>query len=193
MNSLAKVAYTSSKTLRRATTFLKKIQEDVGHEKFDVIIDDGSHVPWHQIFTLEFLFDELLSEGGVYIIEDVETSYWDKPGVEIYDTKIPNGGFGKHGNALEKLKGIVDVLNRGYFLDPDFSVLNNRVDHEISHITFSQNCVIIHKKMKSVWKQADELIHNYVSRDKLDDSRREYLESKERTRLEVDGMNRAGV
>jgi hypothetical protein len=26
--------------------------------------DDGSHVPWHQIFTLEYLFEHLLKDGG---------------------------------------------------------------------------------------------------------------------------------
>ena len=49
---------------------------DVGGQKFDVIIDDGSHIPWHQIFTLETIFDTFLKDGGVYIIEDIETSYW---------------------------------------------------------------------------------------------------------------------
>ena len=32
--------------------------------KFDLIVDDGSHVPWHQIFTLEYLFHHLLKDGG---------------------------------------------------------------------------------------------------------------------------------
>ena len=45
--------------------------------KFDVILDDGSHVPEHQILTINKLWD-LVKPGGVYIIEDIETSYWKK-------------------------------------------------------------------------------------------------------------------
>ena len=42
---------------------------------FDIIIDDGSHVPDHQILTFKH-FWSLLKPGGIYIIEDIETSYW---------------------------------------------------------------------------------------------------------------------
>jgi hypothetical protein len=44
---------------------LRKMREDLGEEeRFDVIIDDGSQVPWHQIFTLETIFDTWLKPGG---------------------------------------------------------------------------------------------------------------------------------
>jgi hypothetical protein len=42
---------------------------------FDIIIDDGSHLSAHQIGTFEVLFS-CLNMGGLYIIEDVQTSYW---------------------------------------------------------------------------------------------------------------------
>ena len=42
---------------------------------FDVIIDDGSHDVSHQQLTLGILFD-LVSPGGLYIIEDLCTSYF---------------------------------------------------------------------------------------------------------------------
>ena len=42
---------------------------------FDIIIDDGSHLNRHQIFTFEAIFESLKS-GGVYVVEDVCTSYW---------------------------------------------------------------------------------------------------------------------
>ena len=47
---------------------------------FDIIVDDGSHLSHHQIFTFERLFPSL-KEGGVYVIEDVQTSFW--PGAEM--------------------------------------------------------------------------------------------------------------
>src|SRR6266487_2878970 len=46
---------------------------------FDIIIDDGSHLSSHQICTFETLFGALKS-GGIYIIEDVQTSYWSHGG-----------------------------------------------------------------------------------------------------------------
>lgn len=46
-------------------------------EKYDFIIDDASHVPAHQWNTFIRLMS-ILEEGGIYIIEDIETSYWGK-------------------------------------------------------------------------------------------------------------------
>ena len=42
---------------------------------FDIIIDDGSHYSPHQILTFKTLFPSL-NRGGIYVIEDVQTSYW---------------------------------------------------------------------------------------------------------------------
>ena len=60
-------------------TFLRSVEADLGlgpggdGQKFSVIIDDGSHVPWHQIFTFEVIFERWLAEGGIYIIEVAHT------------------------------------------------------------------------------------------------------------------------
>jgi 23S rRNA U2552 (ribose-2'-O)-methylase RlmE/FtsJ len=43
-------------------------------KKFDIIIDDGSHVCSHIIKTFATLFD-FLREDGLYICEDLQTSY----------------------------------------------------------------------------------------------------------------------
>jgi hypothetical protein len=48
---------------------LIKLSEQVGND-FDVIIDDGSHRPEHQMTAMTFLFP-LLNNEGTYIIEDV--------------------------------------------------------------------------------------------------------------------------
>lgn len=47
------------------------------HGPFDVIIDDGGHTVNQQITSAEVLFP-LLKDDGVYLIEDVHTSYWDE-------------------------------------------------------------------------------------------------------------------
>lgn len=43
-------------------------------KKFDLIIDDGSHLEEHQIKSLD-IFAPYLKEGGVYIIEDISEQY----------------------------------------------------------------------------------------------------------------------
>ena len=48
--------------------------EKLEGKKVELIVDDGSHVPEHQILSFNFLFKNLLSPGSTYIIEDIETS-----------------------------------------------------------------------------------------------------------------------
>lgn len=45
------------------------------YSPFDLIIDDGNHFWMEQILTFETLFPYLRS-GGIYIVEDTTTSYW---------------------------------------------------------------------------------------------------------------------
>jgi len=139
--------------------FLRHLQEDLFDLKFDIIIDDGSHIPWHQIFTLERLFGDLLMEGGIYVIEDVETSYWDrKESPSIYGMyKVVGAGVGSRGSAVQKLKEIPEVLNRRFLNDAEFSILKSKVDHLVASITFSRNCVALVKKVAERWAEIDKL------------------------------------
>ena len=52
--------------------FLKSIFNE--NEKPDIIIDDGGHTSNQQISSFNFLFEEL-KLGGVYLVEDIHTSY----------------------------------------------------------------------------------------------------------------------
>jgi hypothetical protein len=96
-----------------------------------LIIDDGSHHPRHQYDTFEYLFQNLLEPGGVYIIEDIECNYW-KSDSTIYGYEI--GNF----SAVEESKSLIDIINS------EFSLKTN--NFQISSITYSQNCIIITKK-----------------------------------------------
>jgi hypothetical protein len=53
--------------------FLSSVAER--HGPFDIVIDDGGHTMRQQIRSVETLFP-LLTDGGVYIVEDCHTSYW---------------------------------------------------------------------------------------------------------------------
>jgi len=113
---------------------------------FDIVLDDASHIPWHQLFTFAVLFPHV-KEGGWYILEDLETSYWDAPDASLYDYPIEGAGVGKPppGNAIELLKLWIDVINRAYLNDMDLHVFHKDLEHMIASITFASNCAIIRK------------------------------------------------
>jgi len=74
---------------------------------FDIILDDGSHLPEHMVLGLFYLWGSI-KPGGLYIVEDLETNYW-TPGKTLYGYKFENTGFGK-GAAVEKFKQLLDLL-----------------------------------------------------------------------------------
>jgi hypothetical protein len=49
------------------------VQAAGGGSPFDIIIDDGSHINWHQIKTLEYLISKL-RPGGFYVVEDIHSA-----------------------------------------------------------------------------------------------------------------------
>jgi hypothetical protein len=57
--------------------FLAKVAAE--HGPFDMVIDDGSHVPEHVILSFNTLFPAVSSEG-FYVIEDIQTAFWPQYG-----------------------------------------------------------------------------------------------------------------
>lgn len=78
--------------------FIEKIAQE--HGPFDLIIDDGSHMQSHIIFSFNCLFKHL-KPSGIYIVEDASCSYWKK-----YE-----GGLNKIGTSVEYFKTLVDAVN----------------------------------------------------------------------------------
>jgi len=52
---------------------LERLRKELGSEKFDIIVDDGSHINDHMRKSLMHLFPHV-APGGVYIIEDLHAS-----------------------------------------------------------------------------------------------------------------------
>lgn len=73
---------------------------------FDVIIDDGGHRMDQIIMSFQSLFP-YLKKGGLYIIEDLCTSYWSIYG--SYGT--PENPQSGPGTAIQFLKDLIDDLN----------------------------------------------------------------------------------
>jgi predicted O-methyltransferase YrrM len=104
---------------------------------FNVIVDDGSHVPWHVIFSFSRLWP-CLNPGGLYVVEDLETSYHDK------NPKFKSGiGQPPPGNAVEKMKQLIDVLNRYQMGYTELSIIPG--DQDICSMNFGMNVMSLEK------------------------------------------------
>jgi len=57
--------------------FLSRVANDIAPEGFDIIIDDASHIGELTKIAFWHLFDNHLKPGGMYVIEDWGTGYWD--------------------------------------------------------------------------------------------------------------------
>lgn len=82
--------------------FLRKTISEMGG--VDVVLDDGSHVASHQRISFDVLFP-LLSPDGVYICEDLHTSYW---------RGEQEGGYGVKGTFIEFTKQIIDDIHADF-------------------------------------------------------------------------------
>lgn len=78
--------------------FLARLRDRVG--PIDVVIDDGGHTMGQQIATLEELWPAV-RDGGLYIVEDLHTSYWEEFG----------GGWRQPGTFVEYAKDLVDEMH----------------------------------------------------------------------------------
>jgi hypothetical protein len=115
--------------------FLKSVVSEMGG--LDIVIDDGSHVANHQKTSFDVLFP-LLSEGGMYLCEDLQTSYW-----EVYH----DGGYQRPGTFIELSKQLVDDLHAWYHNHRQVALAN--AAESINSITFYDGLVVIEKRMKS--------------------------------------------
>jgi hypothetical protein len=112
--------------------FLQDVARRIG--TIDLIIDDGSHVNAHVIKTFQTLFP-LLADGGIYVIEDTQTSYWSEYGGNPVDLNAP-------GTSMSMTKALVDGLNHVEFKPDD---VFSYTDVNIRGIHFYHNIVFIEK------------------------------------------------
>jgi hypothetical protein len=62
------------------------------HGPFDIIIDDGSHVPGESAVSFHALFPRM-ADAGLYVIEDVQTWYWPTHGGSLRRGGAPSALF----------------------------------------------------------------------------------------------------
>jgi demethylmacrocin O-methyltransferase len=115
--------------------FLKKVCNEIG--EIDLIIDDGSHINEHVITTFELLFPKL-KNGGIYVVEDTQTSYWEEYGGDSKD-------FNKEGTIYHYFKRLIDGLNHQEFIIKDYK--KSYYDAHIVSLHFYHNMIFIYKGM----------------------------------------------
>jgi hypothetical protein len=108
----------------------------------DILIDDGGHTMEQQIVSYEELFSQI-KEDGVYLCEDLHTSYW-----------IPYGGGHKRsGTFIEYSKNFIDYLN-AYHSDQK-SLRVNDFTRSADSIHYYDSMIVIEKKKRDVPPHAE--------------------------------------
>jgi len=122
-----------------------KWAEELGVQ-FDVVLDDGSHRCSHQIKSFEALWP-YVAPGGLYIIEDVFTSYW---------LQSKHGYVDQDETCIEYFKKFVDEVNligrqitgKGY---ADFNCVKktrklNMIETTVESIQFANGFLVVYKR-----------------------------------------------
>jgi hypothetical protein len=102
--------------------------------KFDIIIDDGGHTMMQQTITLDEMYGHL-KDGGIYVCEDLHTSYW--PGHF-------GGGCGNPNTFIEYSKRLIDQLNAWHSKDERLAV--NEFTHSAFGMHFYDSMLVIEKR-----------------------------------------------
>lgn len=131
------------------SVFLNDVMRKYG--PFDMILDDGSHINEHVIYSFEHLFESLKS-GGVYIVEDVSTSYWSWYGGGLNDSKSMMEYFKRLADDIN-FRGIENLDNqeavwwrREDFLIPYTNKVLPDCRTDIESITFLNGIILIRKR-----------------------------------------------
>lgn len=115
--------------------FLLTMMDEIGNP--DLIIDDASHINKLTIETFKHLFPWLKS-GGIYVVEDVESSWWNTNG---FDGE-PNFLDMHAKTSINFCRELINCINAKH-LPAEFSAESV---YKIESMHFYQNIVFIVKK-----------------------------------------------
>jgi len=107
--------------------FLQKILEEHNNIAPNIILDDGSHVPKHQIKSFNFFFPKQ-RQGDIYLVEDIEIN--EKMSIDNWN-KSENNTFCEYINSLNY---------QMYSNINDEGILNNAIN-----INYTENMIAIKK------------------------------------------------
>ena len=113
--------------------FLHELKEKI--PMIDILIDDGGHTMEQQKVTFEVLFDHV-KEDGIYLCEDVHTSYWEKWG----------GGYKNNDSFIEYSKNFIDFLNAFHSKSDDLKV--NSFTKSVDSVHYYDSIIVVEKRKK---------------------------------------------
>jgi SAM-dependent methyltransferase len=114
--------------------FLADVVSEMGG--VDIVIDDGSHIASHQVASFKALYPALTT-GGIYICEDLHTSYWNDW----------EGGYRKPGTFIEVAKDMIDHMHEWYW--PISTHLNGlKLKNSALSVAFYDSVVVVEKGTK---------------------------------------------
>jgi len=111
------------------------------HGPFDIVIEDGSHMWAHQIITFKTLFP-FVKEGGIYIVEDLQTNYGSMQIGFRGDSTISCVDYIKKLVDIRVADTKIDVAEEGDGFLRDYG-------RKVDSITFYRESCLITKKRKS--------------------------------------------
>jgi len=111
--------------------FLRKIKAKI--PPIDILIDDGGHTMKQQIVTFEEMFDHIKTDG-VYLCEDIHTSYWLKFG----------GGYKRRGTFIEYSKKFIDYINSWHSEQRTLKV--NNFTKTVASLHYYDSILVIEKQ-----------------------------------------------
>jgi hypothetical protein len=113
--------------------FLRNLCGQIG--PLDIIIDDGSHICNDVLISFNILFP-FLKSGGIYVVEDTQTSYWPDYGGN-------SENLNDCSTSMNFFKNLTDGLNYHEFLKPNY--IPSYFERNIVAIHFYHNLVFIYK------------------------------------------------
>ena len=110
--------------------FLRKLIKKIG--PLDIVIDDGGHFMRQQIITFQEMFPAI-KKKGVFVTEDLHTSYW----------KDFGGGYKRTGTFMEYTKDLIDQIQAWHSQDRRFKI--NNITHTLKSIHIYDSIIVFEK------------------------------------------------
>lgn len=113
--------------------FLSGLKKQI--PQLDILLDDGGHTMMQQIKTFEFLYSHI-KEQGIYVCEDLHTSYWNEYG----------GGYKRNSSFIEYSKNLIDNINGWHARKQSKKRMHNILTETIFGLHFYDSMLFIEKK-----------------------------------------------
>jgi demethylmacrocin O-methyltransferase len=126
--------------------FLENVTKETG--VLDIIIDDACHINKYVIESFHILFPKL-KDGGIYVVEDTQTSYWKSFGGD-------SDNLNNNETTMSFFKNLADSLNNKEFIKPNYQ--QTYFDKNITSIHFYHNLVFIYKGINN--EESNIIINN---------------------------------